>query len=172
MHLTSITAFGSGWEEKLVLFVCVCSTMVFVCSLQHWTKLSKSGKEPWPEERRLHAACCLNYDQHDPQLLVTGGQNRRLETLGDAWILHVDSGRWRKVRHICSCTVHRVMVTLHKVSEEVSVNGLVLLFYFDCMLVWHDKNVVFNLNGFLYGCKNVSEQGTPSVCDVQEAMGA
>ena len=54
----------------------------------------------------------MNYGQPHPQLLVTGGY-RQLKTLGDAWILDVDNGRWRKVRRKCSCTVHSVMVTIH-----------------------------------------------------------
>ena len=45
--------------------------------LQHWIKLTKSGGGPWPEERSSHAACCLNYGQQFPQLLVTGGVDRQ-----------------------------------------------------------------------------------------------
>ena len=82
-------------------------------SLQHWTKLNKPKGEPWPEKRDEHAACCLNYNQKHPQLLVTGGLNRQSHTLGDTWILCVDSGKWREVRRKCSCTVHSVMVTIH-----------------------------------------------------------
>ena len=74
--------------------------MLNCLSLQHWTKFNKSGGGPWPEERSGHAACCLNYGQQHPQLLVTGGENRQDKTLGDAWILDVDSGRWRKVRSV------------------------------------------------------------------------
>lgn len=65
--------------------------------LQHWSKLNKPGGEPWPEERAGHASCCLNYGKQHPQLLVTGGENRCYEVLGDAWILDVESVRWRKV---------------------------------------------------------------------------
>ena len=91
-------ACGSGWEEKL------CSYMLNCLSLQHWTKLNKSEGGPWPEERQFHAACCLNYGQQHPQLLVTGGWDRQDKAMGDAWILDVDSGKWRKVRRKCSCT--------------------------------------------------------------------
>lgn len=52
----------------------------------------------WPEERSWHAACCLSYGQQHPQLLVTGGKNRQGEVLGDAWILDVDSRKWKKVK--------------------------------------------------------------------------
>ena len=61
-------------------------------------KLTKSG--PWPEERSDHAACCLNYGQQYPQLLVTGGVDRQGELLADVWILDIERGRWRKVRLI------------------------------------------------------------------------
>ena len=57
-----------------------------------------SGDGPWPEESSSHAACCLNYGQQHPQLLVTGGVNRQGKALEDAWVLDVDSGKWRKVR--------------------------------------------------------------------------
>ena len=71
-------------------------------SLQHWTKLSKSGGQPWPEARDHHAACCLNFGQEHPQLLVTGGWGKGNKVLSDAWILDVDRGRWRRVRKKCS----------------------------------------------------------------------
>ena len=47
--------------------------------------------------RSGHAAVCLNYGDH-PQLLVIGGYGVNNKTLSDAWILDVQSGRWRKVR--------------------------------------------------------------------------
>ena len=31
--------------------------------------------EPWPVERSVHAACCLNYGQDHPQLLVYRGMH-------------------------------------------------------------------------------------------------
>ena len=68
-------------------------------SLQHWTKHSKSGRVPWPEERSHHAACCLNYGQQHPHLLVTGGLDRQGKPLADVWILDIERGSWRKVRH-------------------------------------------------------------------------
>ena len=64
---------------------------------QEWTKLEKPRGAPWPVERSGHAACCLNYGEEHPQLLVTGGVDNNGTTLQDAWILDVNSGRWREV---------------------------------------------------------------------------
>ncbi len=52
--------------------------------------------EPWPVGRSRHAACCLNYGQDHPQLLVHGGVGND-STLGDVWILSVDTGKWSEV---------------------------------------------------------------------------
>ncbi len=52
--------------------------------------------EPWPVGRSFHAACCLNYGQDHPQLLVHGGQGND-STLGDVWILSVDTVKWSEV---------------------------------------------------------------------------
>ena len=70
--------------------------------IQEWTKLEGAEGAPWPMERSSHDACCLNYGEEHPQLLVTGGLDNNLNTLQDAWILDVKSGRWREV----SCDVH------------------------------------------------------------------
>ena len=64
--------------------------------LQTWSKLSQSGGASWPEERLCHAACCLNYGQQYPQLLVTGGLDREDKPLSDAWILDIERRQWRK----------------------------------------------------------------------------
>ena len=48
-------------------------------------------------ERTDHAACCLNYGEEHPQLLVTGGIGRKDCTLQDAWILDVKFEKWREV---------------------------------------------------------------------------
>ncbi len=53
--------------------------------------------EPWPVERSGHAACCLNYGQDHPQLLVYGGLDNGNKTLGDMWILDVDTVKWTEV---------------------------------------------------------------------------
>ena len=75
---------------------------MFVCILHHlsqeWTKLERREGAPWPVERSAHAACCLNYGQDHPQVLVTGGFNKNTNILNDMWILDVKSGRWREVR--------------------------------------------------------------------------
>ena len=52
---------------------------------------------PWPAGRDSHAACCLNYGQDDPQVLVTGGVDENLNVLNDMWILDIKSGKWREV---------------------------------------------------------------------------
>ena len=54
--------------------------------------------EPWPLGRFSHAACCLNYGEANPKLLIFGGVNQELEVLGDMWILDVNTGKWTEVR--------------------------------------------------------------------------
>ena len=53
--------------------------------------------EPWPVGRDNHAACCLNYGQDHPQLLVYGGVDNSSKALGDMWILDVDTVKWAEV---------------------------------------------------------------------------
>ena len=50
--------------------------------------------------RDYHAACCLNYGDKKPVLLMTGGVKDNDNTLKDAWLLEVNSGRWREVREM------------------------------------------------------------------------
>ena len=69
---------------------------VFV-PVQSWTKMDKPAGAPWPVERSSHAACCLNYGQEHPQLLISGGRDKDSKTLGDAWLLSVATGTWREV---------------------------------------------------------------------------
>ena len=67
-------------------------------SSQEWTKLEKHDeRDPWPAERQDHAACCLNFGEEHPQLLVTGGVGVERYTFSDTWILDVRSGRWKEV---------------------------------------------------------------------------
>ena len=73
-------------SQELITFMC-----------QHWTKLEKPEGAPWPVERDSHAACCLNFGEEDPQLLVTGGVDESVKVLSDGWILDVKSRRWREV---------------------------------------------------------------------------
>ena len=63
-----------------------------------WTKLERPEGAPWPVERTAHAATCLNYGDDHPQLLVTGGVDKKRKTLRDAWLLDINTGRWREVR--------------------------------------------------------------------------
>ena len=48
--------------------------------------------------RSLHAACCLNYGEEHPQLLVSGGLDGDDNTLRDLWVLDVERGTWKGVR--------------------------------------------------------------------------
>ena len=88
-----------------------CSSMFFT---QNWRKLNKSGDGPWPEERYSHAACCLNYGQEFPQLLVSGGLDRQGKPLADLWILDIERGNWRKVRQL----FHRFFLCVWFVYEH------------------------------------------------------
>ena len=63
-----------------------------------WTKLERPEGATWPVERTDHAACCLNYGDDHPQLLVTGGVDKKNKTISDGWVLDVNTGRWREVR--------------------------------------------------------------------------
>ena len=70
-----------------------------LCHLfQEWTSLERPKGAPWPVGRSSHAACCLNFGEEHPQLLVTGGVDNNGNSLQDAWVLDVKSGRWREVR--------------------------------------------------------------------------
>jgi len=87
------TAFGQAVIKTHNLYVCILHHLS-----QEWTKLEMTDGAPWPQQRSSHAACCLNYGQDHPQLLVTGGKDNNDNTLNDMWILDVKSGRWREVR--------------------------------------------------------------------------
>ena len=69
--------------------------------------MTKTKGEPWPVERASHAACCLNYGEEFPQLLVTGGINGQRMPFTDMWILDIRRGNWRMVSvglmciHVC-----------------------------------------------------------------------
>ena len=84
---------GTVSSRKLIIVTCT-----ILCHLsQEWTKLKRLEGVIWPVERDSHAACCLNYGEEHPQLLVTGGLDNDGNTLSDAWILDVNSGRWSEV---------------------------------------------------------------------------
>ena len=70
---------------------CICAVS------QEWTSIERPSGAPCPVGRSSHATCCLNYGEEHPQLLVTGGENNNDYILQDAWILDVNSGRWREV---------------------------------------------------------------------------
>ena len=53
---------------------------------------------PQPVERRYHGACCLNYGEDHPKVLIHGGLDIDLNVLGDMWILDVNSCKWTEVR--------------------------------------------------------------------------
>ena len=59
--------------------------------------------EPCPVGRSYHDAVCLGYGGDHPQLLVTGGVDKDDNVLSDAWMLDLQSCRWREVRvqHVC-----------------------------------------------------------------------
>ena len=63
--------------------------------------------EPWPVGRSRHAACCLNYGEDHPKLLVFGGVDNADKTLRDMWVFDVDTGQWTEVRvvPVTTCTV-------------------------------------------------------------------
>ena len=66
--------------------------------VQKWTKLEKPEGAPWPAGRDSHAACCLNYGEEHPQLLISGGVGaENATTLNDAWILDIKSKKWKEV---------------------------------------------------------------------------
>ena len=65
--------------------------------MQHWRKLEHPVGEPCPVERSFHGAVCLGYGEPHPQVLVTGGVGAGDKLLSDAWILDVQSERWREV---------------------------------------------------------------------------
>ena len=53
---------------------------------------------PQPVGRWHHGACCLNYGEDHPKLLISGGLGKGDNVLGDMWILDVNSGKWTEVR--------------------------------------------------------------------------
>ena len=64
--------------------------------------------EPYPVGRKGHAAVCLDYGDHS-QLFMTGGCDNGINVLSDAWMLDVQSGRWREVSYVvCADIVKRL----------------------------------------------------------------
>ena len=79
---------------------CILTCYYSLSLSQEWTKLEQLEGAPWPVGRSGHAACCLNFGEDDPALLMTGGFDQNYNTLKDAWLLEVHSGRWREVREL------------------------------------------------------------------------
>ena len=92
--LTPILLVRRGCDNHRKVWVFQSDCSIFI---QHWTKLDRHEGEPCPMGRSAHAAVCLDYGDH-PQLLVTGGRSVDGKALRDAWMLDVQSGRWREVR--------------------------------------------------------------------------
>ena len=53
---------------------------------------------PQPVGRWCHGACCLNYGEDHPKVVMSGGLDIRNSVLEDMWILDVNSGKWTEVR--------------------------------------------------------------------------
>ena len=81
------------------LFLLLHHVIIIVIIVYLHIELINHDGAPSPVCRSSHAAVCLNYGRHNPQLLVTGGWDRK-KVLSDAWILDLESWRWREVRGI------------------------------------------------------------------------
>ncbi len=88
--------------------------------------------------RSSHAAACLGYGGNNPQLLVTGGYGTKV--LGDAWILDLQKGRWRRVR-IHSCEVAIEDLYGHFLHGDVAcIGGKTLIRLLCHIAAWHDNS--------------------------------
>ena len=74
-------------------------------------------------ERSDHAACCLNYGEEHPQLLVTGGTKSSDSSLNDAWILDVISGKWREVSGMFKLGCDMFGYSLHYHTSTVIISS-------------------------------------------------
>ena len=102
MHtLLSLTKYQVVSWHHAICVMCILIWHAADCHLsQMWTKMERLEGAPWPVERCYHAATCLNYGDTHPLLLVTGGVDKNLITLADAWILDIHSRSWREVRKV------------------------------------------------------------------------
>ena len=82
-----------------------------------WTKLERPEGATWPVERSYHAATCLNYGDDHPQLLVTGGLDKKNKTISDGWVLDINTGRWREVREVEVCVCDQTKKWFYNVSR-------------------------------------------------------
>ena len=82
---------------------------------------------PWPVRRSRHAACCLNYGEDHPKVLLSGGLNEYNSVLGDLWIVDINSGKWTEVR---------MMAATSSVNKTVYCNPTFGLFFlYKCLVV-------------------------------------
>ena len=63
-------------------------------------------------QRSAHAACCLNYGEEHPQLLVSGGVDEDGNTLRDLWVLDVEAGTWKEVSIIYNSNTILIQMSL------------------------------------------------------------
>ena len=69
--------------------------------------------------RSSHAACCINYGEDHPQVLVSGGvvfNSHRHEALSDLWLLDVDSAKWKEVSYVHVVKYLVFNATLYRMS--------------------------------------------------------
>ena len=63
---------------------------------------SISKEDKWPKMRLgHHAACCLDFNTKNPQLLISGGRIKHELPPKDIWILNLPAQEWNQV-----CTRH------------------------------------------------------------------
>ena len=69
--------------------------------------------------RSSHAACCLNYGEEHPQLLVSGGLDKDEKTLSDLWVLDVEAGTWKEVSIVYNSNTILIQVCLSECHKSV-----------------------------------------------------
>ena len=57
-------------------------------------------RQPWPEERSSHAACCIGFGSDWPQLFVIGGRGCFNQPLNDAWLCDLTTIQWKQVHYM------------------------------------------------------------------------
>ena len=88
--------------------------------------------DPWPVGRAFHAACCLNYGDNYPKLIVYGGLGAGIKVLGDMWLLDVESGKWTEVR---------MLIYNYSQSNNVSYKGTSSTIRTRTYLVFYTKHI-------------------------------
>ena len=69
--------------------------------------------------RLSHAACCLNYGEEHPQLLVSGGLDEDDNTLRNLWVLDVEAGTWKEVSIVYNSNTILIQVSLSECHVSV-----------------------------------------------------